>query len=142
MWQMDANWKNSLDSPVASSMSVVKKILTSRRWWTLAPDQSVFASGLDNPSTLNFACGMRPSNTLNAAARSVEGNCLMIYLSSPSTVSIYMDKITAGNRVKATWVNPQTGAETPAGEFPNTGTQSFTSLADSPDAVLILDAVR
>jgi hypothetical protein len=136
MWQMDEKWKESLDSPVAFMMPVVKKIFTSRRWWTLVPDQSVFASGVDQ----------RARENLNVAARSADGDCIFIYLSSPATVSIQMDKITAGNQVKATWVNPQTGQETPAGEFPNTRTQTFTTPEGWPaqflDAVLILEAVR
>jgi hypothetical protein len=52
-----------------------------------------------------------------------------------------MDKITAAKTVRARWMNPETGAETVIGAFPNTGSRSFTTPESRPDAVLLLDAV-
>jgi hypothetical protein len=52
-----------------------------------------------------------------------------------------MTKITAGNTVRATWVNPQTGERKVAGEFENTGQRTFTTPPSSDDGVLLLEAV-
>jgi len=141
MWQMDARWQESLDSPVAFQVSIARKIFSSRRWWTLSPDQSVFAAGLQQKSTLNFVSGISSMADLNAAARSAEGDCIFIYISGPGEISVHMDKITSTPEVRATWVNPLTGAETPGGTYPSIGVQAFTMPASAPDAVLLLDAV-
>lgn len=129
MWRCNATWRQSLDSPGARHMGILKGIFTAREWWKHVPDQSVFALG---------AGGDR---TLNAAARSSDGDSVLVYLSSPTTVSVRMDRITAAGTVRARWVNPETGEETAIGEFPNTGTRAFTTPAGREDAVLLLDGV-
>jgi len=110
-------------------MGILKQIFTARQWWKHAPDQSVFALGAGGDAGLN------------AAACSSDGDSVIVYLSSPTTISINMEKITAAPTVRARWVDPVTGAETVIGEFPSAGTRSFTTLEGRPDAVLLLDAV-
>jgi hypothetical protein len=63
-----------------------------------------------------------------------------VYLSSRTTVTIDLSKITASKTVRATWVNPETGEETVAGEYPHTARQQFVTPGPSDDAVLLLDA--
>ena len=127
IWRKNPTWRQALDSPGARQMGVLKQIFTSREWWKHVPDQSVFAMGASG------------EKTLNAAARSNEGDSIIIYLSSPTTVSINMSKITAGQAVRATWVNPETGEQTIIGTFPNTRQRSFTTPELWQDAVLLLD---
>jgi Protein of unknown function (DUF4038)/Putative collagen-binding domain of a collagenase len=123
-----SGWEHSLNTPGAQDMTIYKNLLTSRQWWKFVPDQSIFASGAGS------------DDTLNAAARSTDGDSIIVYLSSPSTISINMDKITASGTVSAHWFDPASGLQAPIGTYPNTGTQSFASPSEWVDAVLLLDA--
>jgi len=129
MWRKNPTWRESLDSPGALQMGILKQVLAPREWWTLAPDQSVIASGA--------GC----DKDLNAAARSTRGNLAIVYLSTRSSVSADLGKITASQTVRATWVNPETGELSVEGVFPNSGLHSFTPSLKSEDAVLLLEAV-
>ena len=118
-----------IDSPGSNSLSVYRNIITScNEWWNWIPDQSIFASGEN--SGLN----------LNASARSSSGDWVLVYLSSETSVSIRMDKITAGNTVKASWIDPTNGEKTRIGSFENIGTQSFSTPNGWEDAVLLLES--
>jgi Protein of unknown function (DUF4038)/Putative collagen-binding domain of a collagenase len=130
IWRKNPTWRQALDAPGARQMSVLKKVFTARQWWKLVPDQSVFASGASG------------EKTLNVAARSSDGDNVIIYLSSPATVSIRMNQISVGKSVRARWVNPETGAETVIGDFQNTGTRSFSTPQSQEDSILLLDAVQ
>jgi Protein of unknown function (DUF4038)/Putative collagen-binding domain of a collagenase len=129
MWRHNPTWRQSLDSPGAQQMGVLKQMLTARNWWKHTPDQSVFALGAGG------------DKVLNAAACSSDGDSVIVYLSNPTTVSIDMSKVTAARTALARWMNPETGEETVIGEFPSTGTCAFTTPDSRPDAVLLLDAV-
>jgi hypothetical protein len=130
MWRKNPTWRRSLDAPGARAMGVLKKIFTSREWWKLVPDQSVFSTGAGE------------GKTLNAAARSEDGATVIVYLSSPAGVTINMNRLTAGSRSRATWVNPVTGKGTNAGEFPNKGDRAFSPPDSWEDAVLVLEEVE
>jgi hypothetical protein len=128
MWRANPTWRESLDAPGARHMGTLKRIFTARRWWCDVPDQSLFALGASG------------DKTLNAAVRSTEGHGVLAYLSHPCTVTLRMDRIGSGARVRARWVDPETGEETPLGGFPPTGSRVFTTPAHFTDAVLLLDA--
>jgi hypothetical protein len=128
MWRHNRRWRQSMDSPGARQMGILRKILSSRQWWKLAPDPSVFVLGANS------------DKTLNVAARSTNGDSIIVYLSSRTTVTIDLSRITASKTVRATWVNPETGEETPAGEFPQTSRVQFATPGAGDDAVLLLDA--
>jgi Protein of unknown function (DUF4038)/Putative collagen-binding domain of a collagenase len=128
MWRHNPTWRASLDAPGAQQMGVLKQIFTGREWWKLIPDQSIFALGAGG------------DKALNVAARSSDGDFVMVYLSNPTTVALHMNKITTAPTARARWVDPETGSETSIGDFPTTGTHSFTTPEGRPDAVLLLDA--
>ena len=127
VWRVLPTWKSALEAPGASQMEVLRKIFTGREWWQLVPDQSV------------FACQRPDGKMMNTAARSRSGDWIMVYLSSPTEVSINMDKITASNLVEASWINPVNGAQTRIGSFPNTGAPAFSFPDGWADAILILE---
>jgi hypothetical protein len=130
-WRSPSSWRSWIASRGAGHMGVYRKILTScREWWNGVPDQTIFASGAS------------AGPTLNAAARSSAGDWVLAYLSSATTVSIKMDKITAGDAVEASWFDPTTGARTSIGSFTNRGVQSFSTPTGWEDAVLLLEARR
>jgi hypothetical protein len=130
MWRCNPTWRQSLDSPGARQMGVLKQIFTSCQWWKHVPDQSVFALGAGG------------EKVLNVAARSIDGDSVIAYLSNPTTVSIHMDRVTAARTARARWVDTETGAVSVIGEFPSSGTRSFTTPDSRPDAILLLDAVK
>jgi len=138
MWRMEPGWIEALDTPGARHMSVLKQIVTSLEWWKWVPDQSVFADGP----------GSGPH--LNAAARSEDGNWLLIYLADKGDVTIHIDKITASAACRAIWYDPQTGEGTEAGTyatgnlgggtFPKRTSQRFRPPSTSEDALLLVRA--
>src|SRR5262249_8252729 len=130
IWRKNVTWRQALDSPGACQMGILKTILTSREWWKQVPDQSVFTSAT------------RGEEPLKIATRSTEGDSIVVYLSSPTTVSIDMRKMKAGPLVHATWVNPETGGQMVIGRFRSTGQHSFATPESWQDAVLLLEAAK
>jgi hypothetical protein len=136
MWRMEPNWLSALDTPGAFHMSVFREIVTAREWWKWVPDQSVFVNG---PGSGAY---------LNAAARSANGDWVLIYLAGKGNVTIHTDRIITSSQCKATWFDPQSGGAVDAGTFPtgNLGpntfpeqtTHVFTPPSTSEDAVLVL----
>lgn len=74
--------------------------------------------------------------------RSVDGDCLLIYLSKPATVAVCLNAISAGDTVRATWIDPETGNRSNAGQFSHTVTPSFSTPKDWSDALLLIQAER
>jgi hypothetical protein len=130
MWRKNPTWRASLDSPGAHQMTILKKVLEPRTWWTLAPDQSVIATGA--------GC----EKDLNAAALSTNGDWAIVYFSTRNPTTIDFGKIRTSENVRATWINPETGETTVAGVFPNSGLRPLTPALSSPDAVLLLEAAN
>ncbi|MGB2820930.1 MAG: glycoside hydrolase family 140 protein [Phycisphaerae bacterium] len=129
-WRMLPTWKKSLDAPGAVQMGILKRVLTARgEWWALVPDQGILAAG-----------GNTKGNVLNLAARHADGKWMLAYLGAKAAFSIRLDKLTAGGRATAFWIDPRTGNSTPAGSFPNKGTQPFTTPQGWEDAVLVLES--
>lgn len=138
MWRMEPGWLSTLDTPGADHMSVFRGIVTARDWCKLIPDQSVF---VDGPGSGPY---------LHAAARSEDGDWMIIYLAGKGDVTVHTDKIITSQRCKATWYDPQTGEATDAGTYPTgnlgQGTfpewtkQTFRPPSTSEDAVLVIEA--
>ncbi|MGQ9515212.1 MAG: apiosidase-like domain-containing protein [Thermoproteota archaeon] len=123
-WSSPYSWKSWIDSPGSLNMLIFRKIITGcQEWWNLIPDQSIFAGGESS------------GYTLNVAARSKSGEWILAYLSSRTTVSIKLDKITVDDVVEASWIYPITGNRKKIGRFSNEGVQSFTTPEDWEDAV-------
>ena len=139
MWRMEPGWTSTFDTPGAGHMTVFKSIATSRPWWQMVPDQGLFASGV--------SC----ERTLNAALRTTDSTCAMIYLSSQCNALIHLDKLLT-KEVNVTWVNPQNGEQQDAGAyatgnlvegtFPQGKSQWYSTPPYWEDAVLILDGVK
>lgn len=137
MWRMEPGWDQTFDTPGAAQVGCFKNILTEYPWWQLVPDQSLFATGVSS------------ERTLNVAARSEDDQWALVYLSSQCIVSLRLEKI-GGREAEATWINPQTGEQRPAGKyatgnrqaavFPQGHLQSFTTPPFWEDAVLSLKA--
>jgi hypothetical protein len=129
-WRVLPTWKQALDAPGATQLGILKKIFLERReWWNLVPDQNVFARG-----------GQTNGQVLNLAARHKDGQWAMVYLGGKTSCSINMNKLAAGNAVKALWIDPRTGQSAAAGRFANSGVESFSPPDGWEDALLVLEA--
>jgi hypothetical protein len=129
-WRVLPTWKQALDAPGATQLSLLKRIFEGRKeWWHLVPDQTVFASG-----------GSTEGKVLNLAARHKDGRWIMVYLGSQASFSIDLSKITAAKEVAARWIDPRTGESVATGRFANTRVQSFSTPEGWEDALLILEA--
>jgi hypothetical protein len=128
-WRVLPTWRKALDAPGAVQMGILKKIfLGLNEWWYLVPDQSIFAEG-----------GNTTGKILNLAARHKDGKWIMVYLAGKADFSINMNKLSPVGKAKASWVDPRTGERVPAGNFSNTGVQSFSTPDGWEDALLILE---
>jgi hypothetical protein len=119
-------WRLALHSPGATQMSVLRRLFEPLPWWKLVPDPSVLAEGAGG------------GNTLNVAARSSDGDLLVAYLSSPGKVTLRMDRLTAGERATARWLDPRCGEEIPIGACSRSGTRSFETPEGWEDALLLV----
>jgi hypothetical protein len=138
MWRMNPGWEKTFDTPGASQVALMKTIMTGLPWWEGTPDQSIFT----------FGAGAEP--TLNTAFRSRRGQWALVYLSSQTTVMLRLNRIVA-RRVRATWIDPRSGARKEAGEFdtgnhsgrefPNRKNELFTTPGHWEDALLLLEGL-
>jgi hypothetical protein len=139
MWRMEPGWEHTFDTPGATQVCLMKRILTSLPWWELLPDQGVFATGVGS------------ERVLNTAMRSTDGRLVLVYLSSPTTVFLHLDKVEA-RKAHATWISPVSGERKDAGvfetgndtgdTFPLARTQFFRTPDRWEDAVLLLEGQR
>ncbi len=130
-WRVLPTWKKALDAPGAVQLGILKKIfLGLNEWWYLVPDQSILASG-----------GQTQGQILNLAARHKDGRWAMVYLGSQASFSVDTSKLAAA-KVRARWIDPRTGNATPAGNFSNTGSQSFSTPPGWEDALLLLEPLQ
>ena len=121
------DWKTSLQSPGAAHLSLLAQLFAFLEWWKLVPDPTLFAEGMGS------------GETLNAAMRSTAGDRLLVYLSAPATFSLHLDALSAAKTARVVWIDPRTGTRSPGEEFPATGTRSFSTPKDWPDALLLVE---
>ena len=130
-WRVLPTWKQALDAPGAAQLGILKRIFLERKeWWCLVPDQSMFASG-----------GQTNGQVLNLAARHKDGQWAMVYLAGKASFSVNLNKLAATKTIRAVWIDPRTGQSAPAGQFKNTGVESFTTPEGWEDALLIVEAL-
>lgn len=118
-------WTDALDAPGAKQMQHVRALIESRPMLSRVPDQSLVTDALAGGQHIRAARG--------------DGYAL-VYTPEGQPFTAVLGKI-AGERVRAAWFDPRTGATTAAGEWPNRGTKVFTPPASGwgSDWVLMLD---
>jgi len=124
------DWRESMDRPGAFAMVPFRNLFEKRSFAKLVPDQSAIIG--HNPT----------DSTHIRVAVADDGSFLIAYLSVGQPVSIKMDKI-SGSKVNAWWYNPRDGKSSTAGNFNNTGIQTFvppTSGFDNDWALVLDDA--
>jgi hypothetical protein len=121
-WQSPSTWRQWVDSPGAVQMKVLGDLFRSLNWWKLVPDQSIFSDGASQ----------------NAAARSTDGDWILVYFSTNIPARVKLDRITATNSVTGSWIDPASGERTKIGTLRASGTHDFTPPSGWQDAILLL----
>lgn len=142
IWKFGSNWQEALGSEGSVSMGHVSGLFRSRAWTELVPDS------MHVVVTEGYIGG----DTWVGCARTRDGCTVIAYLpekparqkseaTNPKryapTIDVDLTKV-SGAAAKAWWYNPRDGSATAAGEFPTTGTRTFTR-PDDADWVLVLD---
>jgi len=127
-WESPQAWREWIDSPGASSLTVCRRVLTGlHEWWRLVPDQSVFAAGEGE--------GLK----LNTAARHEAGDWCLVYMSTPCTVSLRLEKVCEGRAAGAVWIDPTSGDRTSIGNCTGEGIRDFSTPDGWTDALLLFE---
>ena len=117
-WRVLPAWKQALHAPGATQLGHLEEgFLAREERGNLVPDQTVFASGGNVEGQVPGTWG--PCHK--------DAKWALVYLGSPGSFEIRMDKISGAGKVKASWIDPKSGDSTPAGSFPNTGVQAFST---------------
>ncbi len=117
-----------LNSMGARNMEVLSKFMKAREWWKFVPDQKMIASGEGS------------GYTRKVAVKSTDGDESYVYYPEISAANVFMNRITTGTDVVATWFDPRNGNTQPAGTYTKTQSVSLTPPAGWEDAVLQLNA--
>jgi len=127
-WLPEIDWRIALDFPGARHMSTLKAILTSLDWWRLRPAPDMITGGGDNGFYVAAAC-------------SDAGDFALVYFPEFIDVRVDLRRI-RGEGVKASWINPRTGARQEIGEFDQSGLRRFLPLTgdEDPDWLLLLES--
>jgi chitodextrinase len=121
------NWRAQLNSTGSRTLGYVGRLFTTRAFAQLIPDQSHAV----------LTAGYQSGSSYAATAITEDGSTAIAYLPSQRSVTINMARI-AGTTVRAWWFNPGTAQSTLIGDFPATGSRSFTPPSGG-DWVLVLD---
>ena len=122
-------WTHLLDLPGAHNVALeLSALLSGREWWKLIPDQALIAEDQGG------------GEMTKAAARSSDGNELLVYYADHSPASIRLDGIVTGGPATVTWFDPRSAATQLAGTIATRGTQRFAPPDRWEDAVLVIAA--
>jgi hypothetical protein len=121
-WKSPRTWRDWYNTPGARQIKIFGDIFRSISWWKLIPDQSVFVNQIKG----------------NAAARSKDGDWILVYLTNAEPVIIRMNKITVSKSVTAWWIDPLTGNKSKIKTLPTIENHTFNPPKGCEDAVLLI----
>ncbi len=98
LFPFEGTWQQAMDLPGSVGMMYWGRLLRSRSWFDLVPDQKheVVTAGL----------GEFYGDDYLAAGRTPDGSTVIAYMPTSRTIRVDMTKI-AGRQVKAWWVDPR-----------------------------------
>ncbi len=128
IWLFDPGWQAALNSVGAQGMTYFGRLFRSRAWDKLVPDLA--------GTVLTAGRGALGADYATAA-RTNDGATVIVYTPSQRALTIDMTKI-SGTTARAWWFNPATGAASLIGDYPTSGSRSFTPPA-AGDWVLVID---
>ncbi len=127
IWRFGEGWQEAMQWQGSYDASLMKRLVDSRKWYTLVPDylhKAVFE-------------GYGSKEAYVAAALSENGETLIAYLPVGTTIGVDLS-VVSGNRIVASWFNPRNGLAQKAGEYTQKGRMQFTA-PDAKDWVLVVD---
>ncbi|MCS6953698.1 MAG: DUF4038 domain-containing protein [Bryobacteraceae bacterium] len=98
-------WWECLDYPGAHQMKILRDVFDSVEWWKLRPDRTLLAEDVQDPE---FRAYIMP-------ARSEDGRFALLYL--PANPTVKLDLASFRGPVRGEWIDPRTGARSPAGRW-------------------------
>lgn len=125
---VDRDWREALDRPGATQMRHLRALIESRSPLVRIPDQAVIAGDPGSGGRHARAC------------RGSDGSYACVYLPEARPLTVSLSAI-SGERARAWWYDPRTGAATQIGDYPAEGQRSFIPPDGGPDWVLVLDDV-
>ena len=133
-------WERALESPGAAQLIHLKNLLLSRPYLTRIPDQDLLVDEpLPPPPTQEQRYDPRRARHPRACRDGCSRYALVYVPCANQTIRVNLEKLSGGMR--ASWFNPRTGEMTPLGSLENWGIESFTTPAEGPDWVLMLDVI-
>jgi hypothetical protein len=150
VWAFAASggWQALLNEPAVLDFKVMGAFLDGLPWYNLVP------SGLSGTKTLitsgggtytSFTDGGGASGGMDwiVSAATPDGRLLVAYVPPAHNGAFTVDMTAMSGSARARWFDPASATYTTIGNYPNTGTQTFTvpgtNSAGSTDWVLILD---
>jgi Protein of unknown function (DUF4038)/Putative collagen-binding domain of a collagenase len=126
----DRTWREALDRPGAGQMQHLRRLIESRPFTGGIPDQSML--GTVSPEWAKHQRAFRDSG----------GRYAMFYLPNPQDFTVKPQGKLGGQRLRAWWYDPRSGAATLIGEFVQSASLEFTIPDTGPDWVLVLDSAE
>jgi len=113
-WQFVDGWQEHLDTPGSVQLGYLQKLLTSRPWYDLAPDEAhmIVTSGF---GTFSSTGSVGSSNYVTTAA-TPDGKLAISYLPQGGTVAVDMARF--DGEVNARWYDPTSGHLHPCSRRP------------------------
>jgi hypothetical protein len=119
-------WKEAMDFPGAFQMGYLRRLMESRPFLTRVPADDLILSEQTPPTHIS-------------ATRDSEGSYAMVYIPNASQTMTISTATLTGEQLKAWWFDPRTGEASEIETFTNDASHTFTSPADGPDWVLVID---
>ena len=137
VWNFNTGWQTALNSPGATTLVHLRRLVDSLAWWTLQPDVN---------NTL-LTAGIGTGATRAVAARAGSGAFAVLYTPTLRQLTVNLAQL-AGPNVRARWYDPTSGTYTTAigSPFPASGSQTLTPPGNnsrgSEDWVLVLESIQ
>lgn len=117
------DWKEAVFSKGAQDMSQYSKLMQELEWWNFAPRQSLIIEGINE------------KESLNTAQISSDSREILIYISEKMDLKVDLTPL-LGEKIKAYWINPQTGKKLKASFILDQNQADFNSPKEWQDAIL------
>lgn len=125
-------WQTDVNLPGARQVGYIRQILEPHPWQKLVPDW--------NHAAVTSGYGTYGNNDYVTAGKASDGTLLVAYTPNSRTLTINMASL--AGPVQAYWYDPSNAQATNLGNFPNTGSKTFTTpvsnAAGDKDFILLL----
>lgn len=124
-WEFHPGWQERLDSSGAAAVQAAADVVAALRWWELVPDggpasrdigsRPLVVAGRGEPVSADEPADVLDDDYVTAAATPA-GDQAVVYVPTSRQVVLDLGALRPG--LTATWVDPASGAERPAGAGP------------------------